>query len=79
MRTRSNDIRYTSVPIPKFFGSDSKSGFFLALVGLLPLKGAAAGFLADPALGALGWSLRRGISMSLLQEKAEHVRRASEL
>jgi len=46
------------VPIPKFFGTASKRGFFLVLVALLGPKGAAAGFLPF-ALG--GWSLRRGL------------------
>jgi hypothetical protein len=56
---KDGKLNEMSVPIPKFLGVDSKSGFFFALVVLWAPKGAAAGYLPDPVLALGGWSLRR--------------------
>ena len=57
--TAWHDLVYA--PIPKLRGRASKRGFFLAFVEALAPKGAAAGFLPVPFLGA--WSLRRVSTM----------------
>jgi hypothetical protein len=49
-----------TLPMPKFLGRDSKSGFFAGLVCLPAAPGARAGVLPVPFFG--GWSLRRGHS-----------------
>src|SRR5712671_861541 len=48
-----------SIPMEKFLGRASNSGFLATLVGLLAPNGAAAGFFPVPFLTG-GWSLRRG-------------------
>jgi hypothetical protein len=46
-----------SIPMPKFLGRDSKSGFLTCLVDLPAAPGARAGVLPVPFFG--GWSSRR--------------------
>jgi hypothetical protein len=52
------------LPMEKFLGRASNSGFFAVFAGLLAPKGAAAGFFPVPFLTG-GWSLRRGHQSSV--------------